>query len=339
MSSPSTPPVPDAATPPGHADRAPVVAVLYQGDPPPGLDGAAVGGELRLARSGELAAAVQGADVLLVWDFLSDAVADAWPAADRLRWVHAASAGVDRLMFPDLVAGEVVVTNSRGVFERPIAEYVLGQLLSFAKDLPRTWDLQREQRWLHRETDTLADAAALVVGTGPIGREIAQLLRAVGMSVTLVGRTARSDPDFGTVHASGDLPALASEADYVVAAVPLTPQTTGLFDRRLFRAMRRTARFVNVGRGLSVVEQDLLDALAAGEIAGAALDVFHEEPLPPGHPLWSAERLLVSPHMSGDARGWREALVRLFLDNLDRWRRGVPLRNVVDKRRGYVPGG
>jgi phosphoglycerate dehydrogenase-like enzyme len=326
------------ALPGPPADR-PVVAVLHEDDLPPGLTEDVAAAELRFARADELPDALAGAHVLLVWDFLSSAVEDAWPAADRLQWVHAASAGVDRLMFPALVDSDVLVTNSRGVFERPIAEYVLGLLLAFAKDLPRSWDLQRERSWLHRETETLAGTHAVVVGTGPIGRETGHLLRAVGMAVTLVGRTERHDPEFGVVCATEDLPALVAEADFVVAAVPLTPQTTGLFDRRLFRAMRRTARFVNVGRGPSVVERDLLDALEAGEIAGAALDVFEEEPLPPGHPLWSATRLFVSPHMSGDAGGWREALVRLFLDNLDRWRRGDPLRNVVDKQRGYVPGG
>ncbi len=316
----------------------PTVAVLCGDGRPPGMTEAQAGADIRYATEDQLPAALAGAEVLFVWDFTSQALARAWPAANGLRWVHVASAGVDRLMFDDLAASDVVVTNSRGVFERPIAEYVLGLLLAFAKDLPTTWDLQRQQTWRHRQTETLSGRRVVVVGTGPIGREIGRLLAAVGLQVTLVGRTAAGDPEFGTVHPSSELPAVVAGADYVVGAAPLTEQTTGLFDREVFTAMRETARFVNVGRGPSVVEDDLVAALRAGDLAGAALDVFSQEPLPAGHPLWSMPGVLVSPHMSGDAFGWTEALARLFLDNLDRWRSGKPLRNIVDKQLGYVPG-
>lgn len=317
----------------------PVLAVLCADDRPPGMAPVEAELEVRYAGPDKLPEALAGADALFVWDFLSGALADAWSASDRLRWVHVASAGVDRLLFPGLVDSDVVVTNSRGVFERPIAEYVLGLLLAFVKDLPRTRDLQRERTWQHRMTGTLEGRRAVVVGTGPIGREIGRLLTAVGLRVTLVGRTARDDdPEFGAVRASADLVAVVGDADFVVGAAPLTPQTRGLFDRQVFAAMPPTARFVNVGRGASVVEADLLAALGAGEIAGAALDVFEQEPLPAEHPLWSADGMLVSPHMSGDAFGWQDALADLFRDNLQRWRTRRPLRNVVDKRLGYVPG-
>ena len=294
--------------------------------------------EVRYAGAADLGEALAGAEVLFLWDFFSTALADAWPRADRLRWVHVASAGVDKVLTPQLVDSDVVLTNSRGVFERPIAEYVLGLLLAWAKDLPRSWDLQRARTWQHRQTETITGRRAVVVGTGPIGREIAGLLTAVGMRVRLVGRTEREDPDFGRVHATADLPATVGDADFVIGAAPLTDQTRGLFGRKVFEAMPSTARFVNVGRGPSVVEHDLVAALRDGEIAGAALDVFAEEPLPADHPLWHLDGVLVSPHMSGDRFGWREALVELFLDNLGRWRSGEPLTNVVDKRLGYVPG-
>lgn len=307
--------------------KTPTLAVLCGEDRPPAMSAIEEDLEVRYAGPGELGHALRDADVLLVWDFLSGALADAWPQAERLRWVHVASAGVDKILFPDLVDSDVVVTNSRGVFERPIAEYVLGLLLAWAKDLPRTLQLQREHTWLHRETDTLHRRRAVVVGTGPIGREIATLLEAVGMRVRLVGR-AESD----------NLPALVTDADYLVGAAPLTDQTRGMYDRKVFEAMPRSARFVNVGRGPSVVEEDLLAALREGEIAGAGLDVFADEPLPEDHPFWDLDSVLVSPHMSADTFGWREALVDLFADNLERWRSGEPLGNVVDKHRGYVPG-
>ena len=306
---------------------APHVAVLCGDDRPPGLAGLERETAVTYTDADGLAGALPGAEVLFVWDFGSDALSRAWPAADRLRWVHVAGAGVDRTLTPQLVESDVVVTNSRGVFERPIAEYVLGLLLAFAKDLPGTLARQHRRQWEHRQTGMLAGHRAAVVGTGPIGREIGDLLGAVGMQVRMLGRAETED-----------LPAHVADADYVVAAVPLTDRTRGLFDRKVFEAMPPTARFVNVGRGASVVEDDLLDALAAGDLAGAALDVFAQEPLPAEHPLWTTEGVVVSPHMAGDRFGWHEALVDVFLGNLDRWRSGQPLLNVVDKQLGYVPG-
>lgn len=315
----------------------PTVAVLCGEQRPPHMGSVEQVAEVRYAGVSDLPRALRGADVLFVWDFLSTAVPDAWPSADRLQWIHIASAGVDRLLFPDLARSPVVVTNSRGVFDRPIAEYVLGAVLAFAKDLPTTWDLQRQHVWRHRETERIDDRHVLVVGTGSIGRAIGRLLTAAGMQVSAVGRRQRSgDPDFGTVHASSELPSLLTDADYVVVAAPLTEQTRGMFGAEAFRCMKPTARLVNVGRGPIVDEGALVDALHDGQIAGAALDVFVEEPLPAGHSLWTAPNVLISPHMSGDFVGWLDTLAHLFIDNFRRWRAGEPLENVVDKNLGYV---
>jgi phosphoglycerate dehydrogenase-like enzyme len=317
----------------------PTVAVLCGEQRPPGMGEVEAAAQVRYATAEDLPDALRGADALFVWDFLSTAVAGAWPSADRLRWVHIASAGVDRLLFPELVRSPVVVTNSRGVFERPIAEYVLGLILALAKDLPTTLDLQRQRTWRHRESEPLNGRRALVVGAGPIGRAIGRLLSAAGMTVIGVGRTARpADPDFGRVHASQELASLLPDADYVVVAAPLTRETRGMFAAAAFRRMKPSARLVNVARGPIVVEEDLLAALRRGEIAGAALDVFAAEPLPRDHPLWTAPNMIVSPHMSGDAVGWLEALARLFARNFRRWLEGQELLNVVDKRLGYVAG-
>ncbi|MEV8454420.1 D-2-hydroxyacid dehydrogenase [Streptomyces sp. NPDC052095] len=280
-----------------------------------------------------LPALLPTADVLLVWDFASDAVRDAWPGdGKRPAWVHTASAGVDRLLCPELTASDTVLTNARGIFERPVAEYVTGLLLAFAKDLPGTLDLQRRRQWRHRETVRLAGSRAVVVGAGPIGREITRLLMGLGVKVALVGRTARR-----TVHGIGDLDRLASLADWVIAAAPLTDATRAMFDARFFGLMQPSARFVNVGRGPLVVEEDLAEALRRRWIAGAALDVFEREPLEPGNALWDVPDLIVSPHMSGDTVGWRDRLSEQFVTMFDLWAGGQPLPNVVDKRRGYVP--
>jgi phosphoglycerate dehydrogenase-like enzyme len=299
----------------------PTITVLHGGDRPPGLDEDG----LRFATGDTLAQALPGTEVLLVWDFTSDAVRDAWPAADSVRWVHTASAGVDRLTFPGLLSSPVTLTNSRGVFDAPMAEYVLGLVLAMAKDLPGTLAAQSRREWRHRETEPVAGRTAVVVGGGPIGRAIARLLEAVGMVVELVGRR-----DFD------GLPRLLPRADWLVLAAPLTDATRGMLDADALARLRPSARVINVGRGALVVEPDLVEALQAGRIAGAALDVFASEPLGAGSPLWELPGVIVSPHMSGDLIGWREALVEVFRDNLARYRAGEPLRNVVDKSLGYV---
>ncbi len=285
-----------------------------------------------------LADALHGADALFVYDFVSTAVPGAWHAADRLRWLHIASAGVDPVMFDGLRDSDVVLTNSRGVFDGPIAEYVLGVVLAFAKDFAGSLRLQDQHRWQHRETERVAGRPVLVVGTGPIGRATARLLRAAGLRVTGAGRRARDDdPDFGTVVPTDELTEHLPGYDFVVAVAPLTGATRHLFDARTLGAMRPGARFVNVGRGELVVTDDLIGVLRSGHLGGAALDVFETEPLPADSPLWTMQNVVLTPHMSGDIVGWRNALVEVFADNFARWVDGRPLRNVVDKRLGYVP--
>ena len=286
-----------------------------------------------------LAEALPGAEVLFAYHFTSAALPAAWHAADSLRWLHVAAAGVDPFMTEEVRTSEVLVTNSRGVFDEPIAEYVLGQVLAFAKDLPGSWRRQQEGRWEHRESERVAGTRALVVGTGPIGRTIARLLRAAGLRVRGSGRRAREDdPDFGVVAAQQDLPAELALADWVVLAAPLTDATRGMIDADALAAMRPSARLINVGRGELVRTDDLVGALREGVIAGAALDVMDPEPLPAGHPLWHLPTALITPHNSGDFIGWRRALVELFAENLARWQAGEDLHNVVDKTMGYVPG-
>ncbi|WP_165985514.1 D-2-hydroxyacid dehydrogenase [Streptomyces sp. YIM 98790] len=305
---------------------------------PPRLDRLAGRATVRHADDGTLAGLLPSADVLLVWDFTSDAVRRAWPGSGpRPGWVHTASAGVDRLLFPELVHSPTLVTNARGVFDIPIAEYVAGLLIAMAREFPATWELQRQRVWRHRETRTVAGSRAVVVGSGGIGREITRTLRALRATVDLVGRRERTaDPEFGRIHPARALPELLPAADWVVCAAPLTPATRGMFDAAAFARMKEGARFVNVGRGAHVVEPDLVAALRSGRLAGAALDVFAEEPLPSASPLWELPGVLVSPHMSGDTHGWEQALATQFLDNFDRWVAGEPLHQVVDKQLGHA---
>jgi phosphoglycerate dehydrogenase-like enzyme len=275
----------------------------------------------------------------MLWDFFSTAVRDVWADAGALEWIHVTAAGVDTLLFDELRDSAVVVTNAHGVFDRPIAEYVLGAVIAHAKDSLRSFDLQRGHRWQHRETRSILGSKALVVGTGAIGRETARLLRAAGLEVRGAGRTARSDdPDFGEIVASGNLVAEVGWADHLVLAAPLTPATRGLVNAEVLAAMRPGTQLVNVARGPIVDEEALFTAVNRGRIA-ATLDVFDHEPLAPDHRLWDAPNVTVTAHMSGDVIGWRDTLAAQFAGNVRRWLAGEPLLNVVDKKLGYIPTG
>ncbi|RFA27241.1 hydroxyacid dehydrogenase [Alkalilimnicola ehrlichii] len=317
------------------------IAVLHAEDegPPPGLDSLLGTAELMFASDqATLNAILDTAEVLMVTDFRTNLVERAWPYAKRLRWIHATSAGVDRLLFPALRNSDIPITNARGIFDRPIAEYVLGLILMYCKDFHGSLALKTKCRWQHRDTERAEGKRVLIVGAGAIGRQIARLTGALGLHTTGIASRARAeDPDFDSVRGSDELLDELPKADFVVVAAPLTEATQGLFDTAAFNAMQPSARFINIGRGAIVKTDALVKALQEGRIAGAALDVFEQEPLPADHPLWAMPEVFVSAHMAGDVVGWREALSAQFVENFERWRRGEPLANQVDKQRGYVP--
>jgi phosphoglycerate dehydrogenase-like enzyme len=320
----------------------PVIAVLCERatDRPAGVADLDVDVDFRYCAADGLADAVRGARALLMWDYFSTALRGAWASAGTLEWIHVTAAGVDTLLFDELRGSDVVVTNARGVFDRPIAEYVLGAVIAYAKGSQASLDRQRRHRWQHRETRSVAGAHALVVGTGAIGREIARLLRAAGLAVRGAGRVAcAEDPDFGQVVATADLAAAVGWCDHLVLSAPLTDATRGLVGPAVLAAMKSDAHLVNIARGPIVDEPALLAALTAGRIGGATLDVFDVEPLPEDHPLWDAPGAVITAHMSGDALGWRDTLAAQFSENLRRWLSGRPLHNVVDKKLGYVARG
>ncbi len=277
-----------------------------------------------------------------------DALLDCWAGPTRLAallrrapglcWLHSRSAGLDRVLVPELLASPAVLTNGRGVFSPALAEFAIAALLFFAKDLRRLVDSQREGRWDPFDMQPLAGRTLGIVGYGDIGQAAAARARALGMRV--LGLRQRPELSPGDGLAEELLPAerlleLMRRSDDVVVALPLTPRTAGFVGREAIAAMKATGVLVNVGRGPTVDEAALVDALAAGRIRGAALDVFETEPLPPGHRLWSLPNLLLSPHCADHVPGWVEAAMRAFLDNLERFRRGQPLVNLIDKARGY----
>jgi phosphoglycerate dehydrogenase-like enzyme len=316
-----------------------VVLGAAEDDPPPGVDGAREHVDLRLAPDREgLAASLRGAGGLFLWNDESGWLEESWSDAGDLRWIQASSDGVDGLLFPDLVASDVIVTNARGVFDDAIAEWVIGAMLGFASGILAQRDAQQSRSWSPMSTDRLEGWRLVVVGPGPIGRAVGARAKALGMKVRAVGRSARHDDLFGDVLATPDLHVALAEADVVLDALPLTAHTRHLFDAEAFRSMPPTARFINVGRGSTVNEPALIEALADGVIAGAALDVFETEPLPGTSPLWAMPQVLISPHMCGDFRGWERAVVNVFVDNCGRFARGEPLCNQVDKGAGFGVG-
>lgn len=321
-------------------DTRPTVVVLTADgvEPPATLEQIREVADVRECTADTLADALPGAEILLVWDIFSGALASAWHAADSLRWVHVAAAGVDTLLFDELRESDVVVTNARGVFDGPIAEYVLACVLAHDKRLHETEALQRAGRWRHRETTRVAGRRALVVGTGGIGRATARLLRAVGLDVAGAGRRPRDDDeDFGRVLDSARLAEQLGEVDHLVMVAPLTDATRGMLGPAELAALPDGAHVVNVGRG-ELVDQDALTAeIAAGRLS-AHLDVLVVEPLPDGDPLWSLDGAHISPHMSGDVVGWRHTLSEQFSDHLRTWVRGETPGPAVDKSRGYVSG-
>ncbi|MFI6678753.1 D-2-hydroxyacid dehydrogenase [Kribbella sp. NPDC050470] len=307
-------------------------------DRPPGLEDLD-GVEFRYCDAAGLREAVRGARALLLWDYFSKAVNEVWDDAGALEWIHVTAAGVDTLLFDELRDSDVIVTNAHGVFDRPIAEYVLGAVIAHAKDSRTSFELQSRHEWRHRETRSVRGAKALVVGTGGIGREIARLLKTVDVQVRGAGRVARiPHPDFGEVVASSNLAQEVADVDYLVLAAPLTTATRGLVGAEVLAAMKGGAHLINIARGPIVEEAALLKALQGGRIT-ATLDVFDREPLPPEHPLWDAPGVTITAHMSGDVLGWRETLANQFAANLHRWLARDQLLNVVDKKLGYIPSG
>lgn len=298
----------------------------------PGLEALADEAIVTYARDEEsLRGGLLQADILVVTDFRTELLRKVWPSRHHISWLHATSAGVDALMFPELVASDIQVTNARGVFNRGIAEYVLGAILLFAKDTLNNVRYQREHQWMHRETRLVRGSVALIVGAGSIGCEVASLLRCLGMRVLGTDLMAREDENFDEVRANDELGDLLPQADYVIINAPLTSQTRGLFCRDTFSHMKSTACLINVGRGPVVRTDDLVDALKNGVIAGAALDVFETEPLPKEHPLWDMSQVMISAHMSGDFVGWRRALGVQFVENFHRRQAGQSLFNLVNK--------
>ena len=302
----------------------------------------------------QLAAALPGLEIVVTEDRTEAAAAiataeaafgtippDLLRQAARLRWLQAPQAAPPAgYYYPELIAHPVVVTNFREIYNDHIGAHVMAFVLAFARGLQVYIPQQLRREWKKPPQNTgivhLPEATALVVGVGGIGSEITRLAAQFGLRVLGVDeRRTEAPPGMAALHRADELDALLPQADFVILTVPHTPETEGFMNRARFQAMKKSAFFINIGRGRTTRLDDLAAALRAGEIAGAGLDVFEEEPLPADHPLWTMPGALLTPHVAGYGPHLDERRFAIILDNCRRFLAGQELRNRVDKARWY----
>lgn len=297
---------------------------------------------------------VDDVEVLLRGWLVAEAFDRLLARAPHLAWVHSATSGVERALTPAALARDVLVTNARGVFSRPIAEHVLLMILAVSRHLPELLELQRERTWQPLEGRELRELTIGIVGYGSLGRSVASLASAFGSRVIAMRRR----PDAGEARPVGDsgsedgdvfpfeprldrlvgpdgLHELLRESDIVVLAAPLTPDTEGMIDETAVAAMKHDAWLINVARGRLIDDTALIRALRENRIGGAALDTFRDEPLPHSSPFWSLANVILTPHTAWSSARVLDRSIDLFCDNLVRFSRGEALRNVVDPSAGY----
>jgi phosphoglycerate dehydrogenase-like enzyme len=295
---------------------------------------------------------VDDVEVLLRGWLVAEAFDRLLARAPHLTWVHSATSGVERALTPAALARDVVVTNARGVFSRPIAEHVLLMILAVSRHLPQLLELQHERTWQPLEGRELRELTIGIVGYGSLGQAVASLASAFGARVIAMRRhpDAGNEPPGGRINDGDGFPFdpivdrlvgpeglhdLLAASDIVVLAAPLTAETEGLIDEAAVASIKRDAWLINVARGRLIDDTALIRALRDNRIGGAALDTFRDEPLPPASPYWALPNVIVTPHTAWSSARVLDRSIDLFCDNLVRFSRGEPLRNVVDPAAGY----
>lgn len=278
------------------------------------------------------------ADIIFNWSGSRSLLREVFLISRSVRWIHSRSAGLERSLFPELIESKVLLTNGSGVFSPSLGEFSIAAMLYFAKDFRRMVRNQMAGVWEQFDITMISGQTLGIVGYGSIGRAVAARARALDMKVLGLTRSARRSNDdslVDQVYEPGQLLEMLSRCDYIVVTVPLTGETRGLIAEREFRVMKKNAVLINIGRGPTIDEPAMIKALSEEKIKGAALDVFDQEPLPPGHPFYSMENVLLSPHCADHTRDWLDDAMRFFFSQLERFKQGKTLLNVVDKRLGY----
>jgi len=279
------------------------------------------------------------ASVLFNWSGSLELFKRVFAMCPNLLWVHSRSVGLERTLFAELKESAVPLTNGAGVFSASLGEFTLGAILYFAKDFRRMVRNQMAGVWEAFDVLWVSGQTVGIIGYGHIGRAIAERVRALGMTVLAVRRHAppsrSADPMVAQTYTPDRRLEMISRCDYVVVAAPLTLETREMIGEAEFASMKRTSVVINVGRGPVINEEAMIAALSSGQIRGAALDVFDHEPLPAGHPFYKLENVLLSPHCADHTPDWLDNAMKFFIEQFERFRKGEPLLNVVDKKLGY----
>lgn len=284
-------------------------------------------------KENELSTHIKDADVLVCWG--GNDIRASFREAAKLQWIQTLSAGVESLLFPELVASDIVLTNAKGIHGIPISEHVFAMILTFTRGLHLLLRQQMEKTWKRVPTEEIHDKTIGIIGLGSIGREIAKKAKGMGMQVIATKQEITKELFVDRLYSSDELLTMLPQCDFVVAALPLLPSTQNLINLKHFSAMKSTAYFMNIARGGIVCEPDLITALQEGLIKGAGLDVFAEEPLPENSPLWDMPNVIITPHIAGLSPNYLDRAIKVFANNLTRFVNETTMFNVVDKTKGY----
>lgn len=285
----------------------------------------------------ELARTLAETDIMFVRQLKSENV----KAASQLKWLHIPWVGVNMaLADPAIRDSQAIMTNGAGIIGAVVADQTMAFILAFARQLPLLFESQKRKEWNQRGTvgkaDTLENKTCGIIGYGNIGTEIGKRCKGFGMRVVATRTNPQAPSEYADeVLSNEQLPELLAQSDYVVVTAPLTPQTKGLLGKEEFKQMKRSAVLVNIARGQLIKEDEMIEALRDGTIAGAGLDVFEKEPLPTESPLWEMENVIVTPHSGGVFEKLEENSFNFFYEQLERYLKGEKLKNIVDKQRGY----
>ena len=276
------------------------------------------------------------ANVLFNWSGSLALFKQVFGMCSGVLWVHSRAVGLERTLFPELVESPVPLTNGVGVFSASLGEFAQGAILYFAKKFRQMIQNQMAGVWEPFDVSPVEGRSVGIIGYGDIGRAIAVRVKAMGMTVLAVKRHA-SPPDslVERCYSPENRLQMLPRCDYVVVATPLTSETRGMIGKAELAAMKPTAIVINVGRGPVIDEDALVNALSSGRIAGAALDVFDQEPLAAGHPFYKLENVLLSPHCADHTPNWLDNAMQFFIEQHGRFQKGEPLLNIVDKKLGY----
>jgi len=288
--------------------------------------------ELEILSTGDSAELSGFAADCPIWLGQPDLLANLLRQGHKPTWMQSTWAGITPLL-ADGLHQDYRLTRAVGIFGQVMAEFVLTYMLGHEREVLARLVSQVERKWDNRPGHSLAGRKALIVGAGDIGLSVAQFLAPFGVQVYGIASSARTQAPFVEVGTMDDLPRLVGEVDYVINLLPNTPQTHDLYDAKMFARFKPTGLFINVGRGVAVVDADLVEALKEGHLAGAVIDVCRQEPLPQRHPFWTAWGLLLTGHSSAPTSP--VAMVGLFLENLKAFTAGEKLRGEVDFSRGY----